>query len=111
MPTSTRHADRKDLIVYLPTLDTSRDELIGHVVDLTDTGARLLGPVELEPGRELDLEIQAPCRKALLVRAVCRWSQRDLNPDFHASGLEFVELDEAARTLIGTLVHRNGFRG
>ncbi|GAB6042308.1 PilZ domain-containing protein [Endothiovibrio diazotrophicus] len=91
-----RRDDRRHhLIYYLRVWDVEEGELLGHLADLTTGGFLLVGDRPLEVGREFALEIQWDdddgVPREIRLRAVSRWSNNDVNPEFYDTGFQLVD--------------------
>ncbi|MCU7796285.1 MAG: PilZ domain-containing protein [Candidatus Thiodiazotropha sp. (ex Myrtea spinifera)] len=94
-PEDRRTIKRRHLIFYLRVWELTSDRLLGHVVDITPEGMMLISEQPIATGKEYKLEIRTPDTegeiKPLRFKAMCRWSDNDVNPVFYDSGFEFLE--------------------
>ena len=112
-PEDRRTIKRRHLIFYLRVWELEADRPLGHVVDITPEGLMLISEQPIAVGQEYALEIRLPDTEGALnpmrFRAVCRWSDNDINPSFYDSGFEFVEKRTEDIETIRTLVEAYGF--
>jgi hypothetical protein len=103
-----RSQPRHELNVYLEVREADSGRAVGHVVDLTTGGMRLVTTRTFAQGAAYRLliavDIGPAGDKTVAVDAVCTWAGRDVNPDLNAVGFRFQNLkpqDEAslARTI------------
>jgi hypothetical protein len=109
-----RRTKRRHLVYYLKVFDVETDLLLGHLVDITSEGMMMVREEPIEPGRifqlRLDLPKQILMKDTLTFSAECRWSQRDVNPDLHKSGFQFLAISENDQAVIDNLVRRHAFQ-
>jgi len=110
-----RSKRRWHLILYLRVYQRTDDALLGHVVDISETGVRLIRDEPLEPGTTLEMRMSWRDEDEgvhdLRFDAECMWSGPDVNPDFHDVGFRFTQVDPLAVESIRRLVVELGFRG
>ncbi len=98
MDHENRSDKRRSLIYYLKVTDIENDVLLGHLCDLTVGGMKLIGETAVQKGETFTIKINVPERlhrdENITLEAECRWSQRDLNPRFYASGFLFHNVDD-----------------
>jgi hypothetical protein len=114
-PKERRSIARRHLIYYLRTWDTTNNRLLGHVVDINTRGFMLISEEPIPGGSEYRLEVRLPNPEgnlqALRFRAVCRWSNNDINKQFFDSGFEILEQDSDAVRMIQQMINDYGFGG
>jgi len=113
---NSRREDRRHLIYYLRVENRVTSEMVGRVVDITRKGILLISrdkfdekseiPVKIELGDELFAKMHGH----LEVNIICRWSKKDINPDYYVNGFEFVNQTEADETVIRKLIDLIGFQ-
>ena len=106
---------RWHLILYLRVYERVSGALLGHVVDISETGVRLIRDEAIEPGETVAMRMSWRDEEEqvhdLNFDAECMWSGPDVNPDFHDVGFQFIQVDPAAVASIRQLVGELGFRG
>ena len=114
-PNERRSIARRHLIYYLRTWDTTNNRLLGHVVDINTGGFMLISEEPIAIGSEYRLEVRLPNPQgdlqAMRFRAVCRWSNNDINKSFFDSGFEILEKDSDAVLMIQQMINDYGFGG
>lgn len=108
-----RTIKRRHLIFYLRVWRLDSDQPLGHVVDITAEGMMLISEKPIAVGEEYALEIRLPdtegALKPMHFRAVCRWSDNDINPVFYDSGFEFLDKQPEDIDTIRSLIEAYGF--
>ncbi len=108
----TRRLQRRHLIYYLEVYDEDSGQLLGHLVDITTEGVKLISKSPIENGRTFRLRMQLPetffAEKELRFSAKSLWSSNAVNPDFYDTGFA-AELDLRAKDIVGGLVRQFGF--
>ena len=105
---------RRHLIYYLAVHDQEDGKLLGHLVDITTHGIKLVSKHPLPPREMYQLRMALPedlfAEKELLFQARPLWTNNDVNPDFYDTGFEISGLAEEAQRLIAELIDQLGFR-
>jgi hypothetical protein len=113
MTYKARILKRRHLIYYLEVYDGESDLLLGHLVDITTRGVKLVSKAPIELGKSFKLRMMLPegyfQEKVVYIEATSKWSNNDVNPDFYDTGLEVKPLDIRARQIIMKLVNLIGF--
>ena len=108
-----RNIKRRHLIYYLEVYDDSTGKLLGHLVDLTVKGIKLVSREEIAIGNEFALKMILPLeyssKREVKFKAKSQWSSPDVNPDFYATGFSAPELDQETRSLFIALINLVGF--
>ena len=109
----SRAYKRRHLIYYLEVYNDKTGELLGHLVDITLKGMRLITKKEIMPDKNFRIGMMMPEEffkgEVLRIEARSMWSRKDLNPDFFAVGLKVYDLDQKTAELISKLIKRVGF--
>jgi hypothetical protein len=112
-PDDRRTIKRRHLIFYLRVWELDGNRLLGHVVDITPEGLMLISEQPIATGQEYALEVRLPDTdgnlESMRFRAICRWSDNDVNSDFYDSGFEFLEKRPEDIETLRTLVEEYGF--
>ncbi|MEA1935035.1 MAG: PilZ domain-containing protein [Thermodesulfobacteriota bacterium] len=108
-----RTLKRRHLIYYLEVFNENNDELLGHVVDITTKGIKLIGKHPIKSKQEFSLHMKLPeeysASGLLKFDAVSLWSNKDVNPDFMVTGFQTLNLDKEAAKTIKKLINLLGF--
>ena len=109
----TRTLKRRHLIYYLETYDEDTGELLGHLVDLTTSGVKVVSKKAIEIGKRYRMKMLLPAgyfkETVIHFEGVSKWSGNDVNPDFYDTGFEVTNLDREARKTIIKLITWLGF--
>jgi len=113
MAEETRVLKRRHLIFYLEVYDDASGELLGHVVDITTKGMKIISHAEVPINRMFRLRMMLPegyfDDHFIHFEARSLWSANDVNPDFFDTGFEVPFMDVEARKTILKLIHETGF--
>lgn len=89
-----RRLKRWHLIYYLRVFDQENEALLGHIVDITTEGMRLVSewPIPLDKAFQLWMEIPRETGESgkVYFQAHSLWTTEDVNPDFHVTGYRLV---------------------
>jgi c-di-GMP-binding flagellar brake protein YcgR len=100
---------RANLLYYLEVHDQETEKCIGHLVDLSLGGLKMISELKAPAGNEHNIRIFLPedsSQKSIALKAKSRWSKVDVNPDYNASGLEFIELSDESTEIIKMIISR-----
>ena len=113
MTDEPRTLKRRHLVYYLEVYDDDTNELLGHLVDLTTTGLKLVSKEKIPTNRNYKLRMMLPAgyfsRKDLHFEAESKWSSNDINPDFYDTGFAAPTLETAAQNIIRDMVSEISF--
>ncbi len=108
MTEKNRSQKRRRLVYYLEVYDDEVDELLGHLVDLTSTGLKLMSRRQISPNRTYRLRMMLPkgyfSQKGLSFEAQSMWSSNEISPDFYDTGFSAPELEDVAKDISPDLV-------
>ena len=109
-----RKFKRRHLIYYLRVFDRNTDILIGHMVDITQDGIRLIGEHPVDIGKIFMLKMVLPSeilgRDRLHFDALCVRCQKDINPDFYDIAFQLLNVSRKHLLVIEQLVDDLGFQ-
>ena len=113
MTDEIRSLKRRHLVYYLEVYDDDANELLGHLVDLTTNGLKLVSKQRIPTNQTYRLRMMLPegyfSQKDLYFAAQSLWSSNDINPDFYDTGFAAPKLDPAAQEIIRDLVSQLSF--
>ena len=93
---------------YFNVIDRKTGESIGHLVDLTPEGLRILSKSPIDRGAEFDLNIELPTaiksQPNIAAKARCVWCEQDINPDFFNAGFEILSISPPYVEIIEILI-------
>ncbi|MCD4828334.1 MAG: PilZ domain-containing protein [Candidatus Cloacimonetes bacterium] len=103
-------------LTYYPTIRNLRDDTeLGHLIDLSPEGMKMLSekPVKTDTYYHLSIDVRSDkgLSRELAVEAKSLWSKRDINPDFYDTGFTFHNLTAAAHKIIARLMREYPFNG
>ena len=103
-----RKLKRRELIYNLKVIDAETNEPLGRAVDINSDGLKLLSYKKLELETHLTLVVELPIEVFGIRKVTCttrvRWSRKDLNPDYFAAGIQFIDISaEDTEALIAVM--------
>ena len=108
-----RTLKRRHLIYYLEIFDEDSGELLGHLVDITTRGIKLVGKKALAINRDYRMRMTLPegyfKENVIHFEGRALWSGNDVNPDFYDTGFEVANLAKDVRKIIIKLINWLGF--
>jgi hypothetical protein len=108
-----RKFKRRHLIYYLEIFDDESGDLLGHLVDLTVNGLKMVSREEIKTGRNIRLRLMMPeeyCQdRQVVFDAKSMWCRPDVNPEFHATGFSAPELSQETRKMFMIMINQVGF--
>ncbi len=111
--TEPRTLKRRHLIYYLEVHDAQSDHLLGHLVDLTTKGIKLVSREQIEIDIEFSVKMMLPEEysqgKYVCFSAKSIWSGKDVNPDFYATGFFSPDLTDEVKDIFMQLIDKAGF--
>ena len=111
--TEKRKHKRIPLHYYLKVIGSDSEEHLGFMIDVSEEGFKLLSEHKISAGSEVECTVQLPEDikgfKELSFMAVARWSGKDVNPDYYASGYHINEIEPDGKTVIALIIHHYGY--
>jgi len=108
-----RTLKRRHLIYYLEVYDDETGDLLGHLVDLTTGGIKLISKHPIETEKAFSLRMMLPegyfREKMLHFDGLSKWCDNDVNPEFFVTGFEVQKLEKKVRKHIVNLITWLGF--
>ncbi len=103
-----RNFKRWQLIFYLRVFDQDTGSLLGHIVDISEGGLRLIRDYPIPADRPFRLWVDVPRetgpRQRIELEALSRWSRNDVNPDFYDTGFRITQLTPYALRKLRLLI-------
>ncbi len=113
MDEQPRNLQRRHLIFYLEVFDDTTGQQLGHLVDLTTKGLKLVSKEAFPDGQTYNMRMTLPEdyfeEKTLRFKATSRWSTNAVNPDFYDTGFQAEDLDRETIDIIVKLIQALGF--
>ncbi len=109
-----RKFKRVHLIYYLLVFDNNTYQLIGHVVDVTTSGIKLMSRVPIEEGNTYQLKMVLPegvqdMSKEIIFTSKCVWCKNNMYSDFYGNGLRFEDVSEKDIDTLKRLIDQFGY--
>jgi hypothetical protein len=109
-----RSFPRKYLMFYSRVFNLRTGELVGHIVEITPTGAMLISETPLETNVNYHLKMELPdelsSKQFLTFDAHSVWCNHDIIPAFYDIGFQLLNVPQSDIDLIQHLVDAFGFR-
>ena len=103
-----RRAPRKSPSERIEIFDINAEDIIGHLANITSSGLMLMGPVSIAPGTLYQLQISLPSPvngvETIEFGAECLWCQRAKGVNNYWTGMQIIDISEAAVDIIERLV-------
>lgn len=114
MDTEKRTLKRRHLLYYLEVFNKENDEVLGHVVDITTRGIKLVSEYPIETKQNFKLRIKLPKQQFLETsfwfEAMSLWNKKDVNPSLSVTGFQALNLGKEASGTITKLINLLGFK-
>jgi len=109
-----RKYDRRDSIFYLKVFARDTDELLGHVVDISEKGIMMVSSEPMQPGRQLALRMHLPEPvsddiQTVEFEAESRWCKPEANPDLYDIGFEILNPPDRFEQVLHDLIRSYTF--
>jgi hypothetical protein len=108
-----RTLHRRHLIYYLKVFEKVSDNLLGHLVDITEEGLMIVSENCLEENKLFKLRMVLPReiegKEEIAFDARSMWCHKDVNPSLFGVGFKFEYVDTLSRQIIFELIHEFGF--
>lgn len=111
--TKSRVLKRYHLIYYLEVYDLESGSLLGHLVDITTRGIKLISKAKIDINQTFIMKLMLPegyfQEREIHFEARSLWSTNDINPDFFDTGFEVTSLSTEEKKIIHKLIEQIGF--
>jgi len=108
-----RTLKRRHLIYYLEVYDEADGAMIGHLVDITTRGIKLVSKKRIAIDRVYRMRMMLPEGyfkvNDLHFEGRAVWSGNDINQDFYDTGFDVPNLDKEVRKVVIKLINWLGF--
>jgi hypothetical protein len=100
---------RVNLLYNLKVYDLKTAKYLGHLVDISSSGFKMLSKAPVRPDKEFHFRMDLPetvCGlETFTTKTHCCWCKKDLNPDYFAAGFKFVGLSTEGIKIIRVLIN------
>ena len=108
-----RDIKRRHLIYHLDVIFEGSDPVAGHLADLSAEGLLVITDEALPTHQLLTLRLRMPADwqgdPEVSLQAECRWTKRDVNPDYQANGLALIDPPADYLATMQGLIRAYGF--
>ena len=108
MPEKRKHI-RANLVYNLEVYDIDTEQCIGHLVDISLGGFKIISESQIATGKDYHFRICLPeehAKESFTMKTKSCWSKTDINPDYFASGFCFIKHSLESIKLIKMLISR-----
>jgi hypothetical protein len=108
-----RSVKRIHLVYYLLVFDAKTEQLVGHVVDITTGGMKLMSKDPIKPETIFQFRMALPddigSSKEINFEAKSVWSKSNLYSDFFGTGFTFEKIADGDVAIIRNLIEKFGY--
>jgi hypothetical protein len=105
---------RRHVIYYSRVYERTTGELIGHVMDITPEGIKLISeqpiPIHQRFHFRIDLPDDIAIKEYMFFEAESRWSAPDVNPDFYNTGFQVFNMSKEDAEFLNRMIDETGLR-
>lgn len=103
-----RDIHRRHLMFHLRVYDADSERELGTLTDISPGGLLVTGEQRLTLGRRFSMFMRLPpalsVRERIDFSATVAWSSNEVNPAFHDTGFRDLELNDADREVLESLM-------
>ncbi len=93
---------------YFDVIDQRTGTSLGHLVDLTLEGFKIISRESIPRNEVYELRIDLPEEvegvRQIVTRAQCVWCERDINPEFYDAGFRIISISPPFSEIVETLI-------
>lgn len=93
---------------YFEVFDKKTGTSVGHLVDLTIEGLRIISRTEMRPRTRYQFRIDLPKEvrgvNRIFADAECVWSHKDIDPQFYIAGFKILSITPPFTEIVETLI-------
>ena len=108
-----RKLKRRHVIFYSRVFDLHTGQLMGHLMDITSEGMRLISDEPTEVNQTFLLRIDLPedimAKPYVKFEARSLWCKQDINPSFYNTGYQIFNMSAEDVALIDNMIEEVGF--
>lgn len=91
---------------HIQIYDRNREQIIGIVANISETGFMLVSSEDIEPGSVFQLEMRIKDEGNIRFGATCLWSAEANTPNMHWQGFHIIDISsEAAQQMRQVMAH------
>jgi hypothetical protein len=109
-----RHFRRRHVIYYSRVYERSTGELIGHVMDITPEGIKLISEQPITLNKRFHFRIDLPdditLKEYMYFDAESVWCSPDVNPDFYNTGFRVSKMSPEDAEFLTRMIDETGLR-
>ena len=93
---------------FFEVFDKKTNTTIGHLVDLTVEGLRIISRTEMRPRTRYQFRIDLPKEvqgvSRIFADAECIWCHKDVDPEFFMAGFKIIDITPPFTEIVETLI-------
>ncbi len=109
-----RRLHRRHILFYSRVFDRKTGVFLGYLGNMNEGGLMIISETAIEVGQVFLLRIDLPediyARTVLNFKAKSVWCRLDIDPNFHNTGFQFIEISKEAKDIISQIIDDYGFR-
>jgi hypothetical protein len=109
-----RKVRRRHVIYYSRVYERTTGELIGHVIDITPEGIKLISeqpiPLHAHFHFRIDLPDDLMSKEYMFFEAESVWCSPDVNPDFYNTGFRVANIPREDAEFLNRMIDETGLR-
>ena len=109
-----RNLRRRHVIYYSRVYERKTGELIGHVMDITPEGIKLISeqaiPLQKRFHFRIDLPDDITLKEFMYFEAESIWCSPDVNPDFYNTGFRVFNMSADDAAFLNRMIDETGLR-
>lgn len=109
-----RKLRRRHVIYYSRVYDRGSGELIGHVMDITPEGIKLISEQSIPINKRFQFRIDLPeeilAKEYMFFDAESVWCAPDVNPDFYNTGFRVFDMIADDIEFLNRMIDETGLR-
>ena len=111
--TENRKMKRWHVIYYLRIFEQDAGSLLGHLVDITTEGIKMVSenpvPIKRDFRLKMDVPLEGKKTEEVFFDARSLWTEKDTNPDFYATGFHLEKPNMKTIKVIQALIAELSF--
>lgn len=109
-----RQADRMFLVFYLRVFDDLSNNILGHLIDVSERGVLLMteDPMDLNEDHRLRIRLPALVRDRhdVVLRVTSRWCRKESAPDHYLTGFQIYDVDISTKKVVSNIIKDLGYK-
>jgi c-di-GMP-binding flagellar brake protein YcgR len=103
-----RNQERYSLEYFLRIVDRDTESLLGHIIDISLGGMRLISEAPIPTQKDfrlwMEISLESGLQGKIALEARSVWGRKDINPELYDTGFSFIALSAETRSTIENLI-------